>query len=93
MQKAGILVMNTITDENKKDMQMRCQGLRHLNTLRGKNPAAVNIQADGCYNTALYFGVGKTPLQPITKAIYLFAENETDRNQNINLQNHFETLL
>ena len=27
MQKAGNLVMNTITDENKEDMQMRCQGL------------------------------------------------------------------
>ena len=27
MQKAGNLVINTITDENKKDMQMRCQGL------------------------------------------------------------------
>ena len=36
MQKARNLVINTITDENKKDMQMRCQDLRHLNTLRGK---------------------------------------------------------
>ena len=44
MHKAGNLVMNTITDENKKDMQMRCQGLRDLNILRGKNPAAINIQ-------------------------------------------------
>ena len=35
MQKAGNLVMNTITDENKKDMQMRCQGLRDLNILQG----------------------------------------------------------
>ena len=51
-----------------------------------KNPSAVNIQADGCYNNALYSGVGKTPFQPSTQAIYLFAENETDRNQIINLQ-------
>ena len=86
MQNAGNLVMNTIRDENKKDMQMRCQGLRHLNTLCGENPAAVNIQADGCYYNALYSGVGKTPFQPSTQAIYRFAENETDRNQIINMQ-------
>ena len=86
IQKAGNLVMNTITDENKKDMQMCCQGLRHLNTLRRKNPAAVIIQAGGCYNNALYSGVGKTPFQPSTQTIYLFAENETDRNQIINLK-------
>ena len=86
MQKAGNLVMNTITDENKKDIQMRCQGLRDLNILRGKNPAAINIQSDGCYNNALYSGVGRTPFQPSTQAIYLFAENEMDRNQIINLQ-------
>ena len=67
-------------------MQMRCQGLRDLNILRGKNPAAINIQSDGCYNNALYSGVGRTPFQPSTQAIYLFAENETDRNQIINLQ-------
>ena len=83
MQKAGNLVMNSIIDENKKDMQMR---LRDLNTLRGKNPAAINIQSDGCYNNALYSGVGRTPFQPSNQAIYLFAENETDRNQIINLQ-------
>ena len=71
MQKAGNLVKNTITDENKKDTQNCCQSLRHLNTLWGKNPAAVNIQADGCYNNALYSGVGKTPFQPSTIAIYL----------------------
>ena len=78
--------MNTITDENKKDIQMRCQGLRHLITLRGKKPAAVNIQADGCCNNALYSGVGKTQFQPSTQAIYIFAENERDRNQIIHLQ-------
>ena len=66
MQKAGNLVMNTITDENKKEMQMRCQGLRDLNTLRGKNSAAINIQSDGCYSNALYSGVGRTPFQPST---------------------------
>ena len=66
MQKAGNLVMNTITDENKTYMQMRCQGLRDLNTLRGKNPAAINIQSDGSYNNALYSGVGRTPFQPST---------------------------
>ena len=65
---------------------MRCQGLRDLNILRGKNPAAINIQSDGCYNNALYSGVGRTPFQPSTQAIYLFAENETDINQIINLQ-------
>ena len=57
-----------------------------INILRGKNPAAINIQSDGCYNNALYSGVGRTPFQPSTQAIYLFAENETDRNQIINLQ-------
>ena len=86
MQNAGNIVMNTTTDENKIDMQMRCQGLRHLYTLRGKNPTAINIHSDGCYNNALYSGVGKTPFQPSTQAIYLFAGNETDRNQIINLQ-------
>ena len=43
MQKAGNLVMNSIRDENKKDMQMRCHSLQHLNTLREKNPATINI--------------------------------------------------
>ena len=43
MQKAGNLVMSTITDENKKDMQMRCQGLRDLNTLHGKKIMGLSI--------------------------------------------------
>ena len=86
MQKSANEVLSTIKKENEIDMLMRCQGLRLLNTFRGKNPASVNVQADGCYNNSLYSGVGKTPFQPSTQAIYLFAENETDRNQIINLQ-------
>ena len=67
-------------------MQMHCQGVRHLNTLPGENPASINIQSAGCYNNTLYSSVGKIPFQPSTQAIHLFAENETDINQIINLQ-------
>ena len=86
MQKSANIVLDCVAEENRKDMLMRCQDLRLINSLRGKNPAAVNTQADGCYNNSLYSGVGKTPFQPSTQAIYLFAENETGRNQIINLQ-------
>ena len=86
MQKSANIVVDCVAEENRKDMLMRCQDLRLINSLRGKNPAAVNTQADGCYNNSLYSEVGKTPFQPSTQAIYLFAENETGRNQIINLQ-------
>ena len=86
MQKSANTNMKVIMEENVKDMKLRCQELRSLNILSGKNPASVNVQADGCYNNALYSGVGKTPFQPSTQAIYLVAENETPKHQIINVQ-------
>ena len=29
-------------------------GLRSINIIKGKNPATVNVQSDGCYNNAVY---------------------------------------
>ena len=86
MQKSANAALRTVTDENITDMRHRCQDLRLLKSLRGKNPRAVNVQSDGCYNNALYSGDGKTPFQPSTQAIYLVAENETPKHQIINLQ-------
>lgn len=87
MQKSANSIMEVVEGENKNDMILRCQDLQSINTLRGKNPAIVNVQSDGCYNNALYSGVGKTPFQPSTQAIYLVAENETPKHQIINVQN------
>lgn len=87
MQKSANSTMEVVQEENKNDMRLRCQDLRSINTLKGKNPATVNVQSDGCYNNALYSGVGKTPFQPSTQAIYLVAENETPRHQLLNVQN------
>ena len=86
MQKCANTNMKVIMEENVKDMKLRCQELRSLNILSGKNPASVSFQEDGCYNNALYSGVGKTPLPPSTQAIYLVAENETPKHQIINVQ-------
>ena len=80
MQKSANEVMSSIKKKREKDMLMLCQGLCLLNTFRGKNPASVKVQADGCYNNSLYSGVGKTLFQPSTQANYLFAENETDKS-------------
>ena len=60
-------------------------GLRSINIIKGKNPATVNVQSDGCYNNALYSGVVKTPFQPSTQGIYFVAENE--RHQLLIVQN------
>lgn len=87
MQKSANSVLDTVVQENRNDMILRCQDLRSINRLSGKkNPAAVNVQADGCYNNALYSGIGKTPFQPSTQALYLVAENETSKHQIINVQ-------
>ena len=63
MQKSANTNIKVIMEENVKDMKLRCQELRSLNILSGKNPASVNVEADGCYNNALYSGVDKTPSQ------------------------------
>ena len=67
-------------------MMLRCQDLQSFKSLSGKDTKAVNVQADGCYNNALYSGVGQTPFQPSTQAIYVVAENETNKKQIINVQ-------
>ena len=63
-----------------------CQDLQSFKSLCGKDTKAVNVQADGCYNNALYSGVGKTPFQPSTQAIYVVPEIETNKKQIINVQ-------
>ena len=47
MQKTANLVLESVIEENKKDMPLRYQDLQLLNNIRRKNPASVNIQADG----------------------------------------------
>lgn len=64
MQKSANKILETVTRANKYDMRLRCEDLRSINNLQGKKTSAINVQADGCYNNALYSGVGKTPLQP-----------------------------
>ena len=86
MQKCANKKMPYIRKENIDDMMLRCQDLQPFKSLCGKNTKAVNVQADGCYNNPLYSGVGKTPFQPCTQAIYVVAENETNKKQIINVQ-------
>ena len=78
--------MPNIRKENIDDMMLRCQDLQSFKSFCGKDTKAVNVQTDGCYNNALYSGVGKTPFQPSTQAIYVVAENETNKKQIINVQ-------
>ena len=73
--------MPNIRKENIDDMMLGCQDLQFFKSLCGKDTKAVNVQADGCYNNALYSGVGKTQFQPGTQAIYVVAENETNKKQ------------
>lgn len=86
MQKSANKISETVTRANRYDMRLRCEDLRSINNLQGKKTSAINVQADGCYNNALYSGVGKTPFQPSTQAIYLVAENETPNHNIINIQ-------
>ena len=65
---------------------LRCQDLQSFKSLCWKDTKTVNVQADGCYNNALYSGVGKTPFQPSTQAIYVVPEIETNKKQIINVQ-------
>ena len=78
--------MPNIRKENIDDMMLRCQDLQSFKSLCGKDTKAVNVQADGCCNNALYSGVGKTPFQPSTQDIYVVAENETNKKQIIKFQ-------
>ena len=78
--------MPNIRKENIDDMMLQCQDLQSFKSLCGKDTKAVNVQADGCCNNALYSGVGKTPFQPSTQDIYVVAENETIKKQIINFQ-------
>ena len=86
MQKCANKTMPNIRKENIDDMMLRCQDLQSFKSLCGKDTKAVNVQADRCYNNALYSGVGKTAFQPSTQAIYVVAENETNKKQIINVQ-------
>ena len=86
MHESANKILETVTRANKNDMKLRCEDLRSINNLQGKKTSAINVQADGCYNNALYSGVGKTPFQPSTQAIYLVAENETPNHSIINIQ-------
>ena len=81
MQTCANKTMPNIRKENIDDMMLRCQDLQSFKSLCGKDTKAVNVQADGCYNNALYSGVGKTPFQPSTQAIYVVAGNETNKKQ------------
>ena len=78
--------MPNIRKENIDDMMLRCQDLQSFKSLCGKDTKAVNVQADGYCNNALYSGVGKTPFQPSTQDIYVVAENETNKKQIIKFQ-------
>ena len=71
MQKCANKTMLNIKKEYIDDLTLRCQDLQSFKSLCGKDTKAANVQADGCYNNALYSGVGKTPLQPNTEAIYI----------------------
>ena len=86
MQKCANKTMPNIRKENIDDMMLRCQDLQSFKSLCGKDTKAVNVQADGCCNNALYSRVRKTPFQPSTQTIYVVAENETNKKQIINFQ-------
>ena len=82
MQKCANKTMPIIRKENIDDMM----DLQSFKSLCGKDTKAVNVQSDDCYNNILYSGVRKTPFQPSTQAIYVVAENVTNKKQMINVQ-------
>ena len=60
MQKCANKTMPNIRKENIDDMMWRCQDLQSFKSLCRKDTKAANVQVDGCYDNALYSGVGKT---------------------------------
>ena len=85
MQKAANRVNTQISVTNKIDMKKRRTRLKHINELRGVDSTLISVQSDGVYNNPLYSGIGKTPFQPATQAVYSFAENETKNHDIIHL--------
>lgn len=82
-------VLPKIEEINKKDMNMRREKLKQIQTRDGKrNPNVINVQSDGMYNNNLYSGVGKTPFQPATQVIYSLAENITPQHEIVGLIVH-----
>ena len=78
LQKRANAVMQKVKDINVKDMKDRRKNLIEIKKLRGSDcPGSVSLQGDAAYNNPIYSGIGRTPYQPATQAVYTIAENET----------------
>ena len=82
MQKAANKITPIIEKVNRRDMADRITSLQSLNARRGLPVGAgISLEADATYNNRLASGVGKTPFQPATRAIFVAAEGVTKEKQ------------
>lgn len=81
MQKQANMVGPILEEVNKQDLDKRLEGLIRLCKVNNSRDPVIRLLAEGdCrYNNALASGVGKTPYQPGTQAVYTIAENITPR--------------
>ena len=77
MQIDSNIVGDKIISVNKSDMIRRSKRLQNINEARGHTTNVVDIEADGTYNNPAYGGIGITPFQAGTQAMYPVAENLT----------------
>lgn len=82
MQKQTNKVSDKIVTFNQADMSTQRQNLTLINELKGlPADSPHHIQGDGRYNNRLASGVGKTPYQPASQAVYTVIENTTKQKK------------
>lgn len=74
MQHQANYVSTVLEDLNERDMATRLQKLKTISP-------SIMVEGDCRYNNALFSGVGKTPYQPGTQAVYTVSENVTAQKQ------------
>lgn len=87
MQRQANAVATVLEALNKKDMNERLGYLVHLSHIvTGQNICnPIACEGDARYNNYLSSGVGKTPYQPATQAVYTFSENVTPAKRIVGL--------
>lgn len=78
-------VGDKILTVNKTDMVRRSMRLQEINRARGHTTNVIDIEADGTYNNPAYGGIGITPFQAGTQAMYPVSENLTRKKEVIAL--------
>ena len=78
MQRSSNKVLDHLEQLNKGDLDRVRKSFTHLNKIRGlPSDHPIGLEGDAQYNNSLHSGVGKTPFQPATQAIYTVSENVT----------------